>query len=198
MKKTTIVLVDDHALIRMGVRNVLEDSTTFKIVGEAADGLDGIRLVERLQPDVLVVDLMMPGLDGLEVTRQVTKRFPKVKVIVLSGYRDENYIEKALTHGASAYILKSADADDFVKAVNEVTSGRHYFSPPLAIKSVRKADGTAAPAKTAPYDSLTDREREVMHLAAEGSTNNEIGGRLFISPRTVESCTNWACVLKAN
>jgi two-component system, NarL family, response regulator NreC len=185
-KETTIVLADDHRVVRQGLRAVLEAETRFCVVGEAGDGLEVVRLVERLQPDVLVLDMMMPGLNGLEVTRQVKKRAPKTRVVILSMHKDESYVLEALKNGASAYVLKDSSADELIKAVHEAAADRHYLSPPLSDSAVEAYVQKAGATAMDPYDSLSDREREVMHLAAEGHTNAAIGKRLFISPRTVE------------
>ena len=185
-KQTTIVLADDHKVVRQGLRAVLEANPSFRVVGEASEGLEATRLAERLRPDVLVLDLMMPGLSGLEVTRQVKKRSPKTHVIVLSMHRDESYVLEALKNGAAAYVLKDSSVEELVKAVIEAVAGRRYLSPPLSQSAIDAYVQQASVATGDRYDSLSSREREVLQLAAEGHTNAEIGKRLFISPRTVE------------
>jgi two-component system, NarL family, response regulator NreC len=169
----TIVLADDHHVMRQGLRLVLEAQEHFHVVAEAGNGLDTITLVERFNPCVLIVDVMMPGLNGLEVTRQVRQRASRTRVIVLSMYSNEAYVLEALRHGASGYVLKDAPADDLVHAVYEVVAGRRYH----------KAQDTVLN----PYETLTTREREVLQLAAEGRTNGDIAAALYISPRTVET-----------
>jgi DNA-binding NarL/FixJ family response regulator len=185
-KPTTIILADDHRVVRQGLRALLEAEPHFCVVGEAGDGLEVVRLVEKLRPDVLVLDMMMPGLNGLEVTRQVKRRSPKTRVVVLSMHKDESYVVEALKNGASAYVLKDASADELVKAVREAIADRRYLSPPLSDSAIEVYAQLAGGAPSDPYDSLSTREREVFQLAAEGHTNAEIGKRLFISPRTVE------------
>ncbi|HEX9271291.1 MAG TPA: response regulator transcription factor [Candidatus Binatia bacterium] len=185
-KKTTIVLADDHKVVRQGLRAVLEANPSFRVIGEAGEGLETTRLAERLRPDVLVLDLMMPGLSGLEVTRQVKKRSPKTHVVVLSMHRDESYVLEALKNGAAAYVLKDSSVEELVKAVIEAVAGRRYLSPPLSESAIDAYVQRASTATRDRYDSLSSREREVLQLAAEGHTNAEIGKRLFISPRTVE------------
>jgi DNA-binding NarL/FixJ family response regulator len=182
----TIVLADDHHLVRQGLRALLEAEPDLSIVGEAADGLKAADLVDRLKPDVLVADLMMPGLSGLEVARLVTKRSPGTKVVVLSMHANEGYVLEAMRNGANAYVLKDGTADDLVRAVREVAAGRRYLSPPLTLRAIESYLQKAEATPLDPYDTLTTREREVLHLAAEGHTNAEISSRLFISPRTVE------------
>ena len=187
-KETTIVLADDHKVVRQGLRTILEAEPNFRVIGETGNGVEVVRLVERLGPEVLVLDLMMPGLNGLEVTRQIRKRSQKTRVVILSMHKDEAYVIQALKNGASAYVLKDSSAEELVKAVHEAAADRHYLSPPLSDSGIQAyvQRATSAPTEIDRYDSLSSREREVLQLAAEGHTNAEIGKRLFISPRTVE------------
>jgi len=182
---TTIVLGDDHKIVLRGLRALLDGQPGFSVIGEAADGLKVTGLVERLKPDVLVVDLMMPGLSGFDVTRRVTKRLPKTRVVILSMYSSEAHVAEALRSGAMAYVLKDASAEDLVNAIREAAAGRRFLSAPFSNDLIEtylsRAEGVG------PYDTLTPREREVLHLVAEGLTSGEIAGRLFISPRTAES-----------
>jgi DNA-binding NarL/FixJ family response regulator len=184
--ETTIVLADDHQVVRQGLRSLLEVEPRFRVVGEAGNGLDVPRIVERLRPDVLVLDMMMPGLNGLEITRQVKKRSPKTQVVILSMHKDESYVLEALKNGAAAYVVKDSSAQELVKAVREAAADRHYLSPPLSDSAIQAYVQRAKASAIDPYQSLSSREREVLQLAAEGNTNAEIGKRLFISRRTVE------------
>ena len=183
----TVILADDHAIVRHGLRTLLEAEPGLSLVGEAEDGLAAIRLVEQLRPDILIVDLMMPGLNGLEVTRQVRKCSPQTRIIVLSMHANEAYVLEALRHGALGYVLKGSQVRDLVQATQQVAAGRRYLSPPLSERAievyVQKAEATVLD----DYEILSPRERQVLHLAAEGRTNAEIGARLFISPRTAET-----------
>ncbi len=182
-----IVLADDHAVVRLGLRALLEAEPDFELVGEAADGLQVAPLVERLHPDVLLLDLMLPGLSGLEVIQRIGRGLPETRVVVLSLYANEAYVVEALRHGALGYVLKGSPATDLVHAVREVAAGRRYLSPPLSEHAVESYALRANTAALDPYETLTAREREVLHLAAEGHTSGEIAKRLFISPRTVET-----------
>lgn len=184
---TDIVLADDHDLVRQGVKALLEAEPDLKLVGETADGLQVLGLVEKLRPQVLVLDLKMPGLNGLDVCKQVTEKVPGTKVIMLSMYADEAYVVQALRNGAAAYVLKESRANDILEAVREVTAGRRYLSPPLSEKSVESYLQKAASARMDPYETLSPRERQVLQLAAEGNSNPEISEKLGISPRTVET-----------
>ncbi len=186
MTKRTIVLADDHHIVRQGLRALLETERDFAIVGEASDGLEAVRLVERLQPDILVVDLIMPALSGLEVVHQLNGRAEKTRVIVLSMHKNEAYVLEALKNGAAGYVLKDSTAAELVKAIREVSAGRKYLGSPFSDSAI---DAYVQRAKGAPldaYEKLTIREREVLQLKAEGHTIAEIARRLFISPRTVE------------
>jgi len=182
---TTIVLGDDHKIVLRGLRALLEAQPGLAVVGDATDGLRVLSLVERLKPDVLVLDLMMPGLGGFDVTRRVAKRFPKTRVVILSMYSSEAHVVEALRSGASGYVLKDASAEELMTAIHEASGGRRYVSTPFS--NDRIDSYLNRPAAIDPYGTLTAREREVLHLVAEGLTSGDIARRLFISPRTAES-----------
>lgn len=184
---TTIVLADDHQLVRQGLRALLEVESDLRVIGEAGDGLEAVRLVERLNPNVLVLDLMMPGINGLEVTRQLKKSSFQIGIVILSMYAEEAYVLEALGNGASAYVLKDSNASDLVHAVREVAAGRRYLSPPLSDRAIEVYQETAKATVIDRYETLTTREREVLHLSAEGCTSGEIAKRLGISARTAET-----------
>lgn len=187
MKRTTIVLADDHRIVRQGLRALLAGEADFEVVGEADDGREALELVKRLNPDVLVLDLMMPGLNGLEVARQLPRQSPGVRVVVLSMYDDEGFVLEALANGVSGYVLKDSNSSDLVHAVREVAAGRRYLSPPLSDRAIEAYQQRAKVGTMDKHETLTTREREVLQLSAEGHTNSEIAARLGISTRTAET-----------
>lgn len=182
----TVLLADDHPIVRQGLRHLLETQPDFKVVGEASDGLEASQMAERYHPDVLVVDMMMPGLNGLEVTRQVSQRSPGTRIIVLSMHNNDAYILQALKRGASGYVLKDSGPAEVIKAVNQVMLGRRYLSESISERLIEMLLKQTGQLPEDPYEELTNREREVFQLTAEGCSSSEIAGRLCISPRTVE------------
>src|SRR3954447_25064080 len=163
----TIVLVDDHPLIRQGLRTVLESQGGYQVVAEAEDGLQAMEIVERLQPDVLIVDVILPSLNGLEVTRRVREKVPQTRVVVLSMSANESYVLEALRSGASGYVLKATSTSSLLEAVDAALAGQRYLSPPLtefAIEAyIHKVDSGTTTFDS--YKMLTTREREVFQLA---------------------------------
>jgi DNA-binding NarL/FixJ family response regulator len=187
LKTTTIVLADDHRIVRQGLRVLLSAEEDFEVIGEADDGREALELVRRLNPDVLVLDLMMPGLNGLEVARQLNKGGASVGVVVLSMHDDEGFVLEALANGVKAYVLKDSNSSDLVQAVREVAAGRRYLSPPLSDRAIETYQQMAKIGAMDRHETLTTREREVLQLSAEGRTNSEIAARLGISTRTAET-----------
>lgn len=183
----SIVLADDHPVVRRGMQALLEAEPDFSIVGETGDGLETVRLVERLQPEILVLDLMMPGLSGLEVLRIVRQRSPQSRIVVLSMYSDNAFVAEALKNGATGYVLKGCEEENLVRAVREAVDGRRYLSPPVTERAIDAYVEQTRSAHLDPHETLTAREREVLQLAAEGKTSPEIAARLHISQRTVEN-----------
>ena len=183
----TIVLADDHQLVRQGLRALLQTDANLRLLGETGDGLEAVRLVDRLKPDVLVLDLMIPGLHGLEVTRQVRHPTSRTHVVILSMHADEAYVQEALKNGASGYVLKEATAADLLQAVQEAKAGRRYLSPSLAERAIDALVHKPVEAGADVFETLTSRERLVLQLAAEGRSAAVIGEQLFISPRTAET-----------
>ena len=186
---TTIVLADDHPIVRQGICGLLESEPGFVVVGEAGDGREAMELVEQLQPDVAILDLMMPELNGLEVARRALRLSPRTRVVILSMYSDESHVLEALRAGAMAYVLKGTNTETLIFALREAMAGRRYLSPPLSDRAVEvylAQIGTAA-RPTDRYELLTAREREVLELVARGASYAEIADKLTISPRTAET-----------
>src|SRR6266852_3596494 len=166
----SIVLADDHAVVRRGMQSLLESEPDFSIVGVAADGLETVRLVERFKPDVVLLDLMMPGLSGLEVLRILRERSPRTRAVILSIYSSVAFITQALQNGATGYVLKGCTEETLVHAAREAAAGRRFLSPPVTEIAI---NAYLEQSKTAPFDpheTLTPRQREVLQLAAEGKT----------------------------
>lgn len=186
-KTTTIVLADDHRIVRQGLRALLKAEADLSVIGEAGDGREALELAKQLEPDVVVLDLMMPGLNGLEVARQISKHSPKTGIVILSMYDDEGFVLEALANGVAAYVLKDAGSADLVVAVREAAAGRRYLSPPLSNRAIEAYQQIAKSGSIEKYETLTTREREVLQLSAEGHTNSEIASRLGISTRTAET-----------
>lgn len=190
---TTIVLADDHVVVRQGLRALVESDPRCAIVGEAADGLEAIELVKRKKPRVLIVDLMMPRLNGLDTTRKVLRLKLDTRVIILSMCGDEAYVLEAMNNGAAAYVAKESCGNELLQAIHEVAAGRRYLSPRLSesFRGSYTAKGTqlekAQIDSPSLSDTLTARERQILQLVVEGATSRDIGIRLKIGSRAAES-----------
>jgi DNA-binding NarL/FixJ family response regulator len=182
----TVLLADDHPIVRQGLRHLLEAESDLKIVGEAEDGLQAVQLSEKFRPNVLIVDIMMPGLNGLEVLRQVKDRSPATCSIVLSMQSADVYVVEALKSGALGYVLKETGPSELVNAVHQVIDGKRYLSPRLSERLIDVLLQATDELPLDPYETLTNREREILQMAAEGLTTSAIAKRLSISPRTAE------------
>ena len=183
-----VLLVDDHTILREGVRALLANEPEIVVVGEAGDGEEALEKVEALRPDVVLMDMVMPRMNGLEATGHIKRRHPEVKVLILSMYDDDEYVQQVIQAGASGYLLKGMAADDLILAIREVQGGSSFLNPAVAAKLIEdyvrrvRGDGGAMSA-----EPLTAREREVLKLIAEGNTNQEIADVLCLSRKTVES-----------
>jgi two-component system response regulator NreC len=188
MTPTRIFIADDHTIVRQGLRKILEGQADWTVAGEAGDGRDAVRQIIETSPDVAVLDIGMPQLNGIEAARQIARRAPQVKLLILSMYSDEAYVVQALQAGARGYLLKDSAGTDLIDAIQAIVEGHSYFSP--AVAGVMLDDYVrrlADKGVTDRYDALSEREREIFQLIAEGRTNKEIADLLFISTSTVET-----------
>jgi len=188
MATLRILLADDHTIVRQGLRKILEEPADWQIVAEAGDGREAVRRALELRPDVAVLDIGMPLLNGVEATRQITRRAPEVHVLILSMHADEEYIIQALQAGAKGYLLKDSADADLIRGVTAVARGKSFFSP--AVAKVMLDDYVRQLAQrgiTDRYDTLSEREREVFQLIAEGRSNKEMAELLFVSASTIET-----------
>jgi DNA-binding NarL/FixJ family response regulator len=188
LSEVRILLADDHGVVRKGLRFLLEQQPGMTVTGEAGDGREAVRLAEELNPDVIVMDIAMPLLNGIEATAQILKRLPATGIIMLSMHSDEGYLVRALSAGAKGYLLKDSAEEDLVRAVQAVASGRPFFSPRIAqallddyVRSLQQRGVDDS------FHLLTDREKEVLQLLAEGKTNKEVASVLNLSPYTVDT-----------
>jgi DNA-binding NarL/FixJ family response regulator len=188
MNTIRILLAEDHTIVRKGLRSLLDGEAGIRVVGEAADGREAVTKVGQLLPDVVVMDIAMPALNGLEATRQIRNRFPKVKVLILTMHADEEYIPQVLQAGASGYVVKQAAPEELVSAVQAVYQGELFLSPSIS-RTVTQEYARQAEASTGQDhdDPLTPREREVLQLIAEGQPPRQIAHLLCISIKTVET-----------
>ena len=188
MSRLRLLLADDHTVVRQGLRKVLEDRPEWEVVAEAGDGREAVRLAETHKPDVAIVDVAMPLLNGIETTRQISRKSPTTRVLVLSMHADEAYVTQILQAGATGYLLKDSADVDLIQAVAAVAKGTSFFSPAIArVMLDDYVQKLAEKGVTDRYESLSEREREIFQLIAEGKANKEIAALLSISPSTVET-----------
>ena len=186
MKRITVLLAEDHLIVREGFRSLLKSESDIEVVGEAQTGRQAVTLAKKLRPDIVVMDIAMPLLNGLEATRQIRQAIAGAKVLMLSAHNDDAYVEQAIAFGAVGYLLKQTSSHDLSRAIREVQSGKTFFSPTIA----RRLHDQKLPARERPLRKrvarLTSRELEVLQLIAEGEANKQVAGELDISIKTVE------------
>jgi two-component system, NarL family, response regulator NreC len=185
--RINVILADDHAMVRHGLRLLLESEPDIAVIGEAADGLEVLPLVRRMGPDVLVLDIVMPGLNGLDVAKEVVRSAPATRIVILSMHDTDSYVLEAVRCGATGFIAKGAASSELVRAVRAASVGRRYLRPAVPDATIEQYLRRARGASSDVYDLLTKREREVLHLVAEGLSSAAIAKRLGISPRTAEA-----------
>jgi DNA-binding NarL/FixJ family response regulator len=188
MKKLRILLADDHSVMRTGLRALLERQPTLEVVGESDNGRETVRLVDSLKPDIVIMDVGMPGLNGIEATQAIVNQHPATAVVILSMYADESYVMRALKAGARCYLLKDSAPSDLMGAIQAISQNKSFFSPKVSrilaedyVRVLRQKGAVDS------YDLLTSREREILQLIAEGKANKEVAAILNISPYTVET-----------
>lgn len=182
-----VVLADDHRIIREGIRNLLDREQGIDVVGEASDGHEVIQKNRELQPDVLVMDITMPNLNGIDATRKIIKQNPETRIIALSMHSDHHFVAEMLQAGATAYLLKDCVYDELVQAIQLVHQGKTYLSPEVASLLVKDYRSQVQQTTTSKGDTLSPREREVLQLMAEGNSTKEIADKLFLSVKTIEA-----------
>jgi len=191
MKKITIFLADDHVILREGLKHILLEDTSLEIIGEAGDGREALEKIDKLKPDIAILDISMPTLSGLEASRVIRKYDKSIKIIILTRHDNEEYVQQAIKNGVNGFILKDSAGDDLLKAVRDVMNGNIYLSPKIVTNIIKS--GIAEPGsrnkiklKSEKKELLTNREKEVLKLVAEGKSSNDIALLLRISPKTVK------------
>ena len=186
MHKIRVLVVDDHTIVRDGICALLALAGDIEVVGEAANGSEALKIVKELEPDVVLMDITMPIMDGLEATRRIHKEFPRIRVLALTQYDDKEYVFPVIEAGASGFISKVAASLELTSGIRSIYQGDSYLSPSVArllIEDYQRGEGRVI---REPYEQLTDRERDVLKLVAEGHTTKEVADILVVSPRTVE------------
>lgn len=188
MNKIRVILAEDHTIVRQGLRALLEQSDDIEVIAEAEDGREAVNKTEQLKPDIVLMDISMPILNGIEATRQIKKKFPDIKVLILTMHTTEEYISQILHAGASGYLVKKSAHHELLSAIKAIQKGSSYLSPLVSKKVIDEyLQKTQDDIKQDRYEKLTTREREVLQLIAEGKANKEIAELLFLSVKTVET-----------
>lgn len=187
MDKIRVLLTDDHAVVRLGLKAYFSTLEDIIVVGEAADGFEALEKVQELKPDVVLIDLLMPGMDGVEATRRIKAESPDTQVIVLTSYHDDEHIFPAIRAGALSYLLKNADPDELAEAIRRAYVQEAVINPRVATRLVKELRGGDMQAEANPFQALTERELEVLVQIAEGKNNAQIASQLFISEKTVKT-----------
>ena len=187
MAKIRILIADDHALLREGIRAILSREPDLEVVGEAADGREAVERSKTLQPDIVLMDIAMPGLGGLEAALELKRDCPRVKVLVLTQYEDREYVSSFLKAGAAGYVLKKAVGAELASAVRSAAKGGLVLDPQVAREALREPEPQGTGDGSDPYDALTDREKQVLKLVAEGKSNKEVAALLGVSVKTAMS-----------
>lgn len=182
-----VVLADDHAMVREGLRMVLAARLDIDVIGEASDGREAVDMVEHLHPDVVIMDIAMPNLNGLEASRQISRRFPHTRIVILTMHENQQYLVQIIQAGATGCVLKRSAGTELITAVEAAARGESYFSPAIATMIVQDYRRVLETPLSTPADHLTQREREILQLVAEGHTNREIADLLTVSIKTVQA-----------
>ena len=188
-QKHSVVICDDHGIVREGIKQVLASNPNLEVVGEAANGLEGLALISKLEPDVVITDITMPEMNGIDMTRELAKDFPDIRVVILSVHSRKTFIMEALKAGARGYVLKDSAGEKLLDAVEAVLAGDSYLDSPVAghiVDEFVKMPSTVEPS-TGGGETLTDRERQILSLVVEGFSNKQIAEKLFLSPKTVDN-----------
>jgi two-component system response regulator NreC len=187
MGKIKVLVADDHTILRQGIKSLLANEEEIEVIGEAKDGREALTIIEETLPDVILMDIAMPGLNGLEATRRIKKKFPRMKVLVLTMYTNEEYIFQILNAGANGYLVKETAFQDLISAIKAVYKNEAFMSPSISKKVINSYIKRAQNDEEETCEVLTTREREILQLIAEGNSSKKIAELLFISPKTVET-----------
>lgn len=187
MDKIKILIADDHAVVREGTRQILEQESDLEVIAEAVDGEEAIKLAGSFRPDIAIIDIAMPGIDGIEATREIKKLYPDISVLILTAYDDDQFVFGLLEAGAAGYLLKSVRGQELVDAVRQVHAGESVLHPAIARKVLNRFVTASEKSGSSEVKPLSDRETEVLRLATQGLNNQDIADKLYLSLRTVQA-----------